>query len=85
MHKTLVWVPKEERGSDDHASRMSYTKTLLWVSKEERAGATGSFLPVHPTRRFQAVKIRDCRLYAAKGWYEDLALPIIQSPPVAIP
>jgi hypothetical protein len=33
-----------------------------------RAGATGSLLPVPPTRRFQAVKIRDCRLYAAKGW-----------------
>ena len=50
-----------------------------------RAGATGNLMPVPPTRRFQAVKIRDCRLYAPKGWYEDLALPIIQSLPVAIP
>ena len=31
------------------------------------------------------MKIRDCRLYAAKGRYEYLALPIIQSLPVAIP
>jgi hypothetical protein len=31
------------------------------------------------------VKIRDCRLDAAKGWYEDLVLPINQSLPVAIP
>jgi hypothetical protein len=51
----------------------------------DRAGATGSLLPVPPTRRFQAVKIRDCRLYAAEGWHGDPTLPIIQSLPVAIP
>ncbi|MGO8745485.1 MAG: hypothetical protein ACLQNE_05805 [Thermoguttaceae bacterium] len=40
-------------------------------------GATGSLLPVPPMRRFPAVKIRDCRLYAANGRYEDPALPTI--------
>ncbi len=54
-------------------------------TQEMRAGSTGSLLPVPPARRFRAVKIRDCRLYTAKGRYEDPALPIIQSLPVAIP
>ena len=31
------------------------------------------------------MKIQTCRSDAAKGWYEDLALPKIQSLPVALP
>jgi hypothetical protein len=37
------------------------------------------------TRRFQAVKFRSCRSDAARGWHEDLAIPITQSLPVANP
>jgi hypothetical protein len=41
--------------------------------------------PFLVARRFQAVKVRSCRPYAAMRWYEDLTLPKTQSLPVAIP
>ena len=50
-----------------------------------RTAVTGASLPAFRTRRFQAVKARSCRSYAAKGWHEDLTLPKIQSLPAAIP